>query len=74
LAQETERGLKEMTANLEQLRHRLDALDRRLDDIDTMVSTIAERAMKRPLNISIRCPNCGRIVEIGIVGSEKMMK
>jgi predicted nucleic acid-binding Zn-ribbon protein len=74
LAQETERGLKEATANLEQLKHRLDALDRRLDDIDTMVSAIAERAMKRPLSLTIQCPNCGRIVEIGIVGSEKMMK
>jgi hypothetical protein len=74
LARETERGSKEGEVNLEHLSHRLDALDRRLDDIDTMVSAIAERAMKRPLNISIRCPNCGRIVEIGIVGSEKMVK
>jgi len=74
LAQETERGSKEVTANLAQLKLRLDALDRRLDDLDTMVSAIAERAMNRPLSITIHCPNCGRIVEIGIVGSEKMMK
>ena len=74
MAQETERGSKEATANLEQLKLRLDALDRRLDDIDSMVTAIAERAMKRPLSITIKCPNCGRIVEIGIVGSEKMMK
>lgn len=74
MAQETERGSKEVTANLAQLKLRLDALDRRLDDIDSMVSAIAERAMKRPLSLTIQCPNCGRIVEIGIVGSEKMMK
>jgi hypothetical protein len=74
LAQETERGSKEVTANLAQLKLRLDALDRRLDDIDSMVTAIAERAMKRPLSLTIQCPNCGRIVEIGIVGSEKMMK
>ncbi len=74
MAQETERGSKEVTANLAQLKLRLDALDRRLDDIDSMVTAIAERAMKRPLSLTIQCPNCGRIVEIGIVGSEKMMK
>lgn len=63
-----------MAAHLEQLKLRLDALDRRLDDIDTIVNAVAERAMKRPLSLTIQCPNCGRIVEIGIVGSEKMMK
>jgi hypothetical protein len=63
-----------VATSLEQLKLRLDALDRRLDDIDSMVSAIAERAMKRPLSITVKCPNCGRIVEIGIVGNEKMMK
>jgi hypothetical protein len=74
LAQKTERIAKEEDVKVEQLKRRLDALDRRLDDIDTMVSAIAERAMKRPLNVMIKCPNCGRIVEIGIVGSEKMTR
>lgn len=74
MAQKTDRGTKEEELKLDQLKRRLDALDRRLDDIDTMVSAIAERAMKRPLSITFRCPNCGKIVEIGMVGSEKMMK
>ena len=74
MAQKTERIAKEEEIKIDQLKRRLDALDRRLDDIDTMVSAIAERAMKRPLNVMIKCPNCGRIIEIGIVGSEKMMK
>jgi hypothetical protein len=74
LAQRTERGTKEDELKLDQLKRRLDALDRRLDDIDSMVSAIAERAMKRPLSVMFRCPNCGRTVEIGVVGSEKMMK
>ena len=74
MAQKTERGTKDEEVKVEQLKRRLDALDRRLDDIDSMLSAVAERAMKRPLNVMIRCPNCGRIVEIGIVGSEKMTK
>lgn len=74
MAQKTERGSKEDELKVEQLKKRLDALDRRLDDIDTMVSAIAERAMNRPVSIALRCPNCGKIVEIGMVGSEKMMK
>jgi hypothetical protein len=74
LAQKTERGSKEDELKVEQLKRRLDTLDRRLDDIDTMVSAIAERAMNRPLSIMLRCPNCRRTLEIGIVGSEKMMK
>ena len=74
MAQKTERGSKEDELKVEQLKRRLDTLDRRLDDIDTMVSAIAERAMKRPLSVMLRCPNCGRTIEIGMVGSEKMMK
>ncbi len=74
MAQKTERGSKEDEMRVEQLKKRLDTLDRRLDDIDSMVSAIAERAMKRPLSIMLHCPNCGKIVEIGIVGSEKMMR
>jgi hypothetical protein len=74
LARQAERGAKEETESLEQLGRRLDALDRRLDDIDSMVSAIAERAMNRPLSVTITCPNCGRIIEIGMVGSPKMMK
>jgi len=72
LAQEAEMELKEEGLSLEQIRRRLNTLDQRLDNIDTMVTALAERAMKRPVSITITCPHCGQIVEIGIVGSEKM--
>ncbi len=68
------KGNQEEEQSLEQIQRRLNALDRRLDAIDTMVTTIAERIMKQPISISIVCPNCGRILEIGIVGNEKMMR
>lgn len=74
MAQETERKSKEEEISLEQIKRHLDTLDQRLDNIDTMVTALAERAMKRPLSVTITCPNCAQIIEIGMVGSEKMMK
>jgi len=72
LAKEAEMELKEEALSLEQIRRRLNTLDQRLDNIDTMVTALAERAMKRPVSLTITCPNCGQTIEIGIVGSEKM--
>lgn len=72
MAQEAEMELKEEGLSLEQLRRHLNTLDQRLDNIDTMVSALAERAMKRPLSVTITCPNCGQTIEIAMVGSEKM--
>lgn len=74
MAQRTEREAKEEELSLEQMKRRLDTLDQRLDNIDTMVTALAERAMKRPLSVTITCPNCGRTIELGMVGSEKMMR
>ncbi len=72
MAKEAEMELKEEALSLEQIRRRLNTLDQRLDNIDTMVTALAERAMKRPVSLTITCPNCGQTIEIGIVGSEKM--
>ena len=58
----------------ERLKKRLDSLEARLDSIDSMVTNVAERIMKQPLSLTITCPNCGRILEIGVVGNEKMMR
>jgi hypothetical protein len=73
LAQEAEMELKEEGLSLEQIHRRLNTLDQRLDNIDTMVTALAERAMKRPVSLTITCPKCGQTIEIGMVGSEKMM-
>ena len=74
MVQEKERKAKEEELSLGQIKRRLDNLDQRLDNIDTMVTALAERAMKRPLSVTITCPNCGQIIEFGMVGSEKMMR
>lgn len=58
----------------EQIKRRLDHLDQRLDAIDTIVTTVADRVMKRPLSVTITCPDCGRIIEIAVVGNEKPVR
>ncbi|MBE0415331.1 MAG: hypothetical protein IBX36_02155 [Dehalococcoidia bacterium] len=74
MAQKTGAKAKEEEVSLEQIKKRLDNLDQRLDAIDTMVTTLAEMMMKRPLSMTITCPNCGRIIELAMVGNEKMMR
>jgi hypothetical protein len=74
LAHKDDRFPKDKTESLEQLQQKLDNLDRRLDDIDTTVSAIAERAMSRPISLTVTCPGCGKIIEIAIVGNGKMIR
>ena len=65
------KGQEQIQNSIENLERRLDMLDRRLDDIDSMVSAVIERVMSQPINISINCPNCGKSVEIALVGNKK---
>jgi hypothetical protein len=74
LAHKDDRLPKDKAQSLEQLQQKLDNLDQRLDDIDTTVSAIAERAMSRPINLTMTCPGCGKIIEIAIVGNGKMIR
>ncbi len=53
------------------LKKRLDVLDQRLDNIDSMVTAVAERIMNRPLTLHLNCPNCGKNVEVDLIGSSK---
>jgi len=62
---------REQAADIEQVKRRLDMLDQRLDNIDSMVTAVAERVMKQPITLNITCPNCGKNIEITIIGNEK---
>ena len=62
---------QEQTLDIERVKQRLDMLDQRLDNIDSMVTAVAERVMNQPITLNITCPNCGRNIEITIIGSEK---
>ena len=74
MAQKNDRFIRDKNQSLEQLQQKLDTLDQRLDDIDTTVSAVAERAMSRPINLTLTCPGCGKIIEIAIVGNGKMIR
>jgi len=73
LAENNESNLvnQEQTLDVERIKRRLDMLDQRLDNIDSMVTAVAERVMNQPITLNITCPNCGRNIEITIIGSEK---
>jgi len=73
LAQENEFSVagQEQALDIEQIKRRLDMLDQRLDSIDSMVTAVAERVMRQPITFNVTCPNCGRNIEIAIIGSEK---
>ena len=62
---------QELLSDVEELKRRLGALDQRLDNIDSIVSAVAERVMSQPLALNITCPNCGKNIEITIIGQGK---
>ena len=62
---------QEQAQDVEQIKKRLNMLDQRLDNIDSMVTAVAERVMKQPITLNITCPNCGKNIEITIIGNEK---
>ena len=55
-----------------QLMKRLDMLDERLDNIDSIVTSLIERVMGRPLTIEVTCPNCGQIVQISVTSGVRL--
>ena len=61
----------EQATDIEHIKKRLDMLDQRLDNIDSVVTAVAERVMSQPITLNITCPNCGRNIEVAIIGSEK---
>ena len=62
---------QELVPEIENIKRRLGMLDRRLDDIDSMVSAVIERVMSQPITIDITCPNCGKSIEIALIGNKK---
>ena len=55
-----------------QLIKRLDMLDERLDNIDSIVTSLIERVMGRPLAIEVTCPNCGQTIQINITSGVRL--
>ena len=62
---------EEQALDIEHIKKRLDMLDQRLDNIDSVVTAVVERVMSQPITLNITCPNCGKNMEIAIIGKEK---
>lgn len=73
MAKENEHSVKvqETAPVVENIKRRLDMLDQRLDNLDSMITAVIERVMNQPITLDITCPNCGKNIEIGLIGSKK---
>lgn len=58
--------------NMGQLAKRLDMIDERLDNMDSVVTSLVERVMARPLVMEVTCPSCGQTVEINVTSSVRL--
>ena len=70
-ADEPVKVAEEQALDVQRINKRLDMFDQRLDNIDSMVTAVAERVMSQLITVTITCPQCGKDVEIAIVGSRK---
>lgn len=71
MAKEGKAGTKAQEQEIENIKRRLGMLDRRLDDIDSMVSAVIERVMSQPITINVTCPNCGKNMDVALIGNKK---
>ena len=55
-----------------QLIKRLDMLDERLDNMDSIVTSLIERVMARPLAMEVTCPNCGQTIQVNITSGVRL--
>ena len=64
--------LTEQGVEIEQVIKRLDMLSHRLDSMDSVVTSLVERVMGKPLSMEVTCPKCGEIVQINITSSVRL--
>lgn len=57
---------------LEQLTRRVKMLDDRLDNLDSIVTSLVQRVMEKPLTIEVHCPKCGSQIEIGVSSNARL--
>lgn len=66
--------IAEVTPELavEQVNRRLGMLDERLDNMDTVITSLVERVMEKPLTMEISCPKCGQTIQINITSNVRL--
>lgn len=68
----TSTRLGEQGLEIEQVIKRLDMLNHRLDSMDSVITSLVERVMGRPLIMEVTCPKCGEIVQINITSTIRL--
>ncbi len=58
--------------DVKQIAKHLDMLDERLDNMDTVITSLVERVMERPLTIEVPCPKCGHIIQVNVTSSVRL--
>jgi len=58
--------------NVKKLAKQLEMLDERLDNMDSVVMSLVERVMGRPLIMEITCPKCGEVVQISVTSGVRL--
>lgn len=58
--------------DIEQILKRLNILDDRLDNMDTVITSLVERVMGRPLTMEVSCPKCGQPIQVDITSSVRL--
>ena len=64
--------LGEQAIDVEQVVKRLDTLNHRLDNMDSVITSLVERVMAKPLTIEVTCPKCGEIIQINVTSSVRL--
>jgi len=57
---------------IEQINRRLEILDRRLDNMDSIITSLVERVMDKPLTLEITCPKCGQAIQVNITSNVRI--
>ena len=73
----TKRDHVQVTSNqpqidIEQMNRRVKMLDDRLDNLDSIVTSLVQRVMEKPLTLEITCPKCSQPFEINITSNIRM--
>jgi len=55
-----------------QINRRLEMLDGRLDNMDSVITSLVERVMEKPLTLEITCPKCGQAIQVNITSNVRI--
>jgi hypothetical protein len=62
----------ERELSVDQIIKRLNMLDERLDNMDSIITSLVERVMEKPLTLEITCPKCGQAIQVNITSNVRL--